>query len=392
MTEELKQSGVVTTLSVIGFVFGIIGLFGSFIPFLGGIAFYVGLPASLISAVALIIAKSQKAKQTFAIVALTVSLIGVSISYFQYYQINKFVDKAKQELTGTASKRTITKPKKVEKPKIVEHKMDKITANLVKIHDYTCSPGEDISIIVPFDSEKYPLINKNPLLFYTFVNKWSEHKIENIKTEDLKRMLEKGWLGSSCYFNYISFNDISGFKITSQMRKLDKFELLEKRGEIIQNLKECYKKYKQEYKQIFQDTFILANSYPIKTKRQKAKGYRNFEDINITHQTGLSDSYKKFNLSDYNIDSQTFNIGVDIPIPLDVSKMLFSKKTGSKYLKRTAIQPKGWNSGHWDQGITFNTVREKIIFSKDKQPIYEVSYTPSETEKEFTTKLLSPSS
>jgi hypothetical protein len=41
MAEELKDSGIVTTLSVIGFVFGLVGMLGSFIPCIGAIAFYI---------------------------------------------------------------------------------------------------------------------------------------------------------------------------------------------------------------------------------------------------------------------------------------------------------------------------------------------------------------
>jgi len=42
--EELKDSGAVTALSVIGLVFGLIGMLGSFIPCLGSLAFFVGIP------------------------------------------------------------------------------------------------------------------------------------------------------------------------------------------------------------------------------------------------------------------------------------------------------------------------------------------------------------
>jgi len=87
MSEELKDSGAVTALSVIGLVFGLIGMLGSFIPCIGSLAFFVGIPASIISAIALIVAYLQKAKKTFAIVALTISLIGVIISGIQYFAI-----------------------------------------------------------------------------------------------------------------------------------------------------------------------------------------------------------------------------------------------------------------------------------------------------------------
>ncbi len=87
MSDELKDSGTVTALSVIGLVFGLVGMLGSFIPCIGSLAFYIGIPAAIVSGIALIIAHKQKAKRTFAIVALTISLIGVVISGWQYFSI-----------------------------------------------------------------------------------------------------------------------------------------------------------------------------------------------------------------------------------------------------------------------------------------------------------------
>lgn len=98
MSEELKDSGTVTALSVIGLVFGLIGMLGSFIPCLGSLAFYIGIPAAIISGIALGVAYSQKAKRTFAIVALTISLIGVVISGWQYFSIMSAGEKARQQL------------------------------------------------------------------------------------------------------------------------------------------------------------------------------------------------------------------------------------------------------------------------------------------------------
>ena len=76
MAEELKDSGAVVALAVIGLVFGIIGMLGSFIPCLGSLAFFVGVPAALASAGAIAVAYSQKAKRNLAFAALTISLIG----------------------------------------------------------------------------------------------------------------------------------------------------------------------------------------------------------------------------------------------------------------------------------------------------------------------------
>lgn len=98
MPEELKDSSAVTALSVIGLVFGLIGMLGSFIPCLGSLAFFIGVPAAITSALALGIASSKKAKKTFAIVALTISLIGVVISGVQYFTIASAGESFRQQL------------------------------------------------------------------------------------------------------------------------------------------------------------------------------------------------------------------------------------------------------------------------------------------------------
>jgi hypothetical protein len=98
MAEELKESGTVTALSVIGLVFGLIGMLGSFIPCIGALAFFVGIPAALVSGAGLAVAYSQNAKRQLAIAALTISLIGVVISGWQYFTIQFAGEKARQEL------------------------------------------------------------------------------------------------------------------------------------------------------------------------------------------------------------------------------------------------------------------------------------------------------
>lgn len=93
MTDELKDSGVVIAVSVVGFVFGLVGLLASFVPCLGALAFYVGVPAIVISGVSLFIAYNQNAKRTFSIIALTISIIGVCVSGLQYYTIKSEANK-----------------------------------------------------------------------------------------------------------------------------------------------------------------------------------------------------------------------------------------------------------------------------------------------------------
>jgi len=82
-SDRPEESGLVTAISVVGTVFGVIGMLGSFIPCFGMLALYVAIPAALISGVALGLAYYQKVRKTFAIVALTISMIGVTVAGIQ---------------------------------------------------------------------------------------------------------------------------------------------------------------------------------------------------------------------------------------------------------------------------------------------------------------------
>ena len=111
MAEELKDSGTVTALSVVGLVFGLVGMLGSFVPCIGSLAFYIGIPAAIISAIGLGVAYSQNAKRTFSIVALTISLIGVIISGIQYHTIvsvGKDINKELQRLSNPSEQKKNT--------------------------------------------------------------------------------------------------------------------------------------------------------------------------------------------------------------------------------------------------------------------------------------------
>ncbi len=84
---EPRSSGVVTFLSVIGLTFGLISLLSSFLPLIGTFAFLIGIPAAVFCVLALIVSYFQNAKRTFAIVALTVSLLGIFLSYTQKFSL-----------------------------------------------------------------------------------------------------------------------------------------------------------------------------------------------------------------------------------------------------------------------------------------------------------------
>lgn len=82
-----NNSATVIAIATVGFVFGLVGLFGSFIPLIGAFALYIGIPAATISLMSLIIANTKKANNIFAVVALTISLIGICVSGWQYFVI-----------------------------------------------------------------------------------------------------------------------------------------------------------------------------------------------------------------------------------------------------------------------------------------------------------------
>jgi hypothetical protein len=85
--DNIRESGVVTAVSVIGFIFGIVSLLGSFIPCFGALAIIIAVPASIISAIAVWLAYSKQSQKTFAVAALTISLLALAISGFQYLSI-----------------------------------------------------------------------------------------------------------------------------------------------------------------------------------------------------------------------------------------------------------------------------------------------------------------
>ncbi len=98
VSTDLKDFWTVIAMSVIGFVFGFIGILSSFFPTIGTFAFYIGIPAVVISAIGLGIAYSQNTKKSIAIVAVTISLIGVIVSGLHYFNVTGTGNEAKHPL------------------------------------------------------------------------------------------------------------------------------------------------------------------------------------------------------------------------------------------------------------------------------------------------------
>lgn len=115
-----RDSSAVTLLAAIGFVFGIIGMLGFFDSFLRSLAFFVGIPALLVSLISVLIAFVQNAKKSLAITAVTICGIGIAVSYWQYSSIISPKYKADQktkEMLGRNPSTTQNNQRSVSQPK-----------------------------------------------------------------------------------------------------------------------------------------------------------------------------------------------------------------------------------------------------------------------------------
>lgn len=88
MANSRQNAGLVTALATVGMVFGVIGMLGSFIPCFGALAFYVSLPATIISGVGAWLAYKNRIATGFPIAAVTISAIGFVISGFQIISLS----------------------------------------------------------------------------------------------------------------------------------------------------------------------------------------------------------------------------------------------------------------------------------------------------------------
>lgn len=90
MANPQKGTGLVTALSTVGMVFGVIGMLGSFIPCFGAMAFYISLPATIISGVGAWLAYNNRISIGLPIAAVTISAIGLIISGLQIMSLSSF--------------------------------------------------------------------------------------------------------------------------------------------------------------------------------------------------------------------------------------------------------------------------------------------------------------
>ncbi len=83
-----ENSTTVLAIATVGFVFGLLGLIYTFIPSFENFALITSLPAAFLSLISLALSYRKKANKTFAVVAVIVSFLAVSLSCFQYLTLH----------------------------------------------------------------------------------------------------------------------------------------------------------------------------------------------------------------------------------------------------------------------------------------------------------------
>jgi len=226
MESAQKTSGIVTALAVVGFVFGLIGMLGSFVPIVGIFAIKICIGAALISGLSLVIAFAQNANRTFPVVALTISLIGVGMIYMQINKIesavkstNKFVDEMRTNLLPNTQQQPAKKSKGPLKFKETENPL---TTKYIGTWEYEdkYSPGR----------KTYLKITKQALGIYKFERGyiyqgniiWMEPSIENangIFLKPLNGKLKGEFVSGNFYATHgMNFN----YKITLDIKPNNK--------------------------------------------------------------------------------------------------------------------------------------------------------------------------
>ena len=85
MSTKNEQVAIVTVLSVVALTFGILGMLGSFVPCFGSLAIFIAFPATIMGAIAIVLAVKKNTAKEFAIAATVISVIGLVISGVQTF-------------------------------------------------------------------------------------------------------------------------------------------------------------------------------------------------------------------------------------------------------------------------------------------------------------------
>lgn len=306
--------------------------------------------------------------------------------------------------------------------------------------------SQRVYMVVPL-SEKYPLIRKNPLLFFAFVLNWNEGRIEEIELETLLK--NKGFLnsqrrtsGASALDSFVRVDQIEGFTLAGLIldKRIDKFELAGKKREIIEELKTAYSEYRKEYERYLKDTFTFvscgsaaSSSHPLPGNDGSVVWRNRPPVIHSGEYQGyfnLSPCRQVVESSDYSIDSEMltkplidaygkelgqldYNVWLKVyfsyrhrgriqahpkwskwqnaHIPLENAKTLFLGGGKAREEILLTVKPvEGWIMGHTDL-TSFKILKiEKHFYSVDgDSPIFKTAIycRPCEVAKKITTLL-----
>src|ERR1035437_4907527 len=328
MADELKDSGTVTAIAVVGFVFGLIGMLGSFIPCIGSLSFYIGIPAAIISGIALGVAYSQKAKRTFAIVAVTISVIGVVISGWQYYSIISAGKKAKEALEEMARPAQSARGAPATSPVPLTSPTDYPLSKIGNEPNAELVNYLGLVLLIPNDIARYKCLSHNPHSAFLFATTFNEQKIAALGVKEIMQ----GRLSHRVFANLLSFEMIEGFAdIAKELKTLDEFGVASRRDEIVSKLKECYLNYRREYEQYLGGTngYYVFKSPRELVRRNQYDFDRQVLDMNTfgtDNRLEWEGNYITFfneKLVSSAVDKRRFPETMSVPLSIDKAKTLY---------------------------------------------------------------------
>ena len=253
---------------------------------------------------------------------------------------------------------------------------------------------------MPTDTEKYPLITKDPSVFFTFVNEWASIDFENITIDELAQgKLLGNQVDTSKDFDI----DIQRLdeSLYIQLQKFSKFELVKKKDEIIQSLKVIHKKYYAEYSKYNDDVFVIpfcgtkaltgyTQNPLLKCRQSLSESQYDFDNLILNYDV-LQDGdgwYGKYlgrrhapshpGYAIKHVDEAILLRWTKAPMPLDVAETLFSGDQEPEVLFRFVVQPRsGWlfdNQAWAESGYmisNFDILQIKGTFYKGEKEVYE---------------------
>lgn len=113
-------------------------------------------------------------------------------------------------------------------------------------------------LVVPDDFSGYDYLSHYPWTAFLFVQDYDERKIDQLTVTQIK----SGSLGRYSSYHVLSFSKIKGFEEMAELLKTaDEFEIESKKDHIKAKLKECYRKYYNEFKTKYLNNYFTFVSY-----------------------------------------------------------------------------------------------------------------------------------